>query len=94
MSSVSGSLQYQCSGQKSLDGKLFVAFIALIYLSYIKKQMQETKLFETYTIGTLLDRLDLIECFEAPGRKMRVGEVLKKQHDIYAALGIDPPTSL
>lgn len=82
------------SSEQSLDGKLFVAFIALIYLSYIKKQMQETKLFKTYTIGTLLDRLDLIECFEAPGRKMRVGEVLKKQHDIYAALGIDPPTSL
>jgi len=28
------------SSEQSLDGKLFVAFIALIYLSYIKKQMQ------------------------------------------------------
>jgi transposase len=82
------------SSEQSLEGKLFVAFIALIYLSYIKKQMQEANLFRTYTIGTLLDKLDLIECFEAPGYKLRVGEILKKQREIYTALGIDPPTSL
>lgn len=79
------------SSQRSLDGKLFVAFIALIYLSYIKKQMQEKELFKTYTIGTLLDTLDVIECFEAPGSKMRVGEMLKKQKEIYADLGVEPP---
>ncbi len=28
------------SSEQSLDGKLFVMFVALIYLSYIKKQMQ------------------------------------------------------
>jgi len=33
------------SSEKSLDGKLFVAFVALQYLSYIKKQMQEAGLF-------------------------------------------------
>lgn len=82
------------SSEASLEGKLFVAFIALIYLSWIKKRMQDTNLFKTYTIATLLDRLDLIECFETPGRKLRVGEILKKQHEIYVALGIEPPASL
>ena len=32
------------SSEQSLDGKLFVEFIALIYLSYIHKQMQEKSL--------------------------------------------------
>ncbi len=35
------------SSEQSLDGKLFVEFVALIYLSYIKKQMQDTDLFKT-----------------------------------------------
>ena len=43
------------SSEKSLDGKLFVAFVSLIYLSYIKKQMQESGLFKDYTVQTLLD---------------------------------------
>lgn len=82
------------SSEQSLDGKLFVAFIALIYLSYIKKKMQQRTLFKTYTIGTMLDKLDVIECFEAPKQKFRVGEILNKQLEIYAALGIEPPASL
>lgn len=56
--------------------------------------MQETGLFKTCTIGTLLGKLDPIECFEVPGYKLRVGEILKKQHEIYAAMDIDPPASL
>lgn len=82
------------SSEKSLDGKLFVEFVALIYLSYIKKQMQDTELFKHYTIQGALDKLDVIECFEAPGQKLRVGEVLEKQKEIYLILGVEPPASL
>ena len=32
------------SSEQSLDGKLFVQFVALIYLSHIKKQMQKKAL--------------------------------------------------
>jgi len=82
------------SSEQSLEGKLFVTFIALIYLSYIKKQMQKTDLFKKYTLQGLLDQLDLIECFESPGRELQVGEVLEKQKEIYLNLEITPPTSL
>lgn len=82
------------SSEQSLDGKLFVEFVALIYLSYIKKQMQDTDLFKNYTLQSALDKLDVIECFEAPGQKLRVGELLEKQKEIYMALGVDPPASL
>lgn len=79
------------SSEKSLDGKIFVAFVALQYLSYIKKQMQEAGLFRNYTLQTLLDKLDVIECFENPGYDLRIGEVVTKQKQIYEALGIVPP---
>ena len=34
------------SSELSLNGKLFVEFIALIYLSYVKKAVQDAKLFD------------------------------------------------
>lgn len=82
------------SSEKSLNGKLFVEFIALIYLSYINKQMKEQKLYETYTMQEALDKLDVIECFEHPGQELRVGELLEKQKKLYVDMGVDPPTSL
>jgi len=82
------------SSEQSLDGKLFVEFVALIYLSYIKKQMQDHDLFKSYTLQGVLDKLDVIECFEQPGRKLRVGELLEKQKDLYNYLGIISPSSL
>lgn len=51
--------------------------------------MQDTGIFQNYTIQSLLDKLDIIECFENLGYDLRVGEVLTKQ--IYEALGISPP---
>ena len=71
-----------------------MAFVSLIFLSYIKKRMQDTGLFKKYTLQQLLDKLDVIECFETPGQRMRVGEILEKQKDIYRCLDVDPPSSL
>jgi len=82
------------SSEQSLDGKLFVQFVALIYLSYIKKQMQVKGLFKDYTLPGLLDKLDVIECFEQPGKSLRVGELLDKQKQLYYDLGVIPPASL
>ena len=81
------------SSEHGLNGKLFVEFIALIYLSYLKKQMQQAHLFKDYSITGLLDKLDVIECFERPGYKLQIGEILDKQKQLYIALDIPPPSS-
>jgi hypothetical protein len=39
--------------------------------------MQESELFKTYTMQEMLDQIDLIECFEHKGGKMRYGEITK-----------------
>jgi transposase len=82
------------SSDASLDGKLFVEFIALIFLSYLKKKMQDHDLFKKYTMQRLLDEFDIIECFEQPGAQIRIGEVTKRQKELYEKIGISPPTSL
>ena len=78
------------SSESSLEGKLFVEFVALIYLSYIQKKMDDKGLFGKYTMHELLDELDVIECFMEPGKAPIQGEVLKKQEQIYRDLDITP----
>jgi transposase len=80
------------SSEENLEGKLFVQFVALIYLSYIKKVMSDKNLFKNYTTQELLDELDIIECFDQPGHKRRIGEMTKKQMDLYESLGVDIPS--
>ena len=81
------------SNEQSLEGKLFVEFVALIYLSHIKKTMQEKELFKKYTMQEMLDKLDLIESFEAPGQKPFIGEMLEKQKEIFSLFDCPLPSS-
>ena len=64
--------------EENLEGKLFVQFVALIYLSYIKNAMSDNNLFKDYT----MQELDVIERFEQPGSQSRVGEMTKKQMNL------------
>jgi hypothetical protein len=41
----------------------------------------------------LLDKLDILECFEDSNHSLRIGEMLNKQAEIYEALGIEAPIS-
>jgi transposase len=85
--------RFLVSSEQALDGKLFVEFVALIYLSYINKQMHDQDLYKNFSMNQVLDKLDVIECFETPGRKLRVGEVLDKQNMLFTKLGVAPLTS-
>ncbi len=70
------------SSEESLEGKLFVQFIALIYISYIHQVMIKNKLYKNYSMASLLDEIDVIEIFEYSGKKTHVSEITKKQRDI------------
>jgi transposase len=78
------------SSELSLDGKLFVVFVALIFISYVHNAMKRTGLYSKYTMHELLDELELIERFERQGHKPQIGEVTKKQADIFVALNMEP----
>ena len=79
------------SSELGLDGKLFVEFIALIFLSYIKKRMQDYELFKDYTMQGLLDELDIIECFKETGKRTRFSEITKRQAALYELMGVSVP---
>ena len=71
---------------------MFVEFVALIYLSYLKKKRQNAKLFDKWTLHGLLDELDVIELFEAPENGRVLGEITDKQKDLFQMLGVSIPS--
>lgn len=75
----------------NFEGKLFVQLLALIYRSYIKKQMDENGLYKKYTMQTLLDDLDIIELYQQPGKAHHLSEITKKQMALYDAMGVAIP---
>lgn len=81
------------SSEKGLDGKIFTEFVALILISYLDHKMKEAGLYRNYTMQQLLDKLDVLECFEDVNHSLRIGEMLNKQAEIYEALGVEVPTS-
>lgn len=81
------------SSDLSLDGKLFVVFVALIIVSYLHNSMKSANLYHKFTMHELLDELELIEQFVRQNRKPLVGEITKKQSDILSALSVPSPKS-
>ena len=79
------------SSEEALEGKLFVHFIGLFLLSYIKKQMQEHEMFSKYTMYSLLDELDVIEWIHIPDKTPIVRKILNKQIQIYKNMAVKPP---
>jgi transposase len=76
----------------SVDGRLFVQFIALILISAIRKEMRTSKLIEKYTVRELLQEMKTLTKVKYSGKYGHIlTEVTKMQRDILNALGIPLP---
>ncbi|WP_350345786.1 hypothetical protein ABR328_11315 [Lacticaseibacillus paracasei] len=82
------------SSEKSLNGKIFVQFIGLILVAGVNQVMHSKQLYRQYSLQQLLDRLDEVEQFTAPGRAPKVREVQADQAGIYDSFDIINPVSL
>ena len=80
------------ASEENFEGKLFVQFVALQLLSYIKKQMDDNGLFKNYTMLSLLDELDIIEYYQHPGKAHHLSEITEKQRKLYEIMQVSVPT--
>ena len=80
------------SSEENLEGKLFIQYIGLIYLSYIKRAMDKAGLFKHYTMQELFDELDVIELYKPSNTAAYYGEITDKQKKIFSALGVKAPS--
>ena len=74
--------------EESLEGKLFLQFIALIYISYIHQTISSHDLYKNYSMASLLDEIDVIEIFEYQNKKTHFSEITKKQRTLLECFGV------
>ena len=81
------------SAEETLNGKIFVMFVALVLTAWLRKRMQEAGLDEDYTLSGLLDEVETIERYTREGHKPRILEVTLKQRAVFERLGFEPPAT-
>lgn len=75
------------------DGRLFVQFIALIYISALRKEMRGSVLIERYTVRELLEEMDTLTKITYSGKYGHVlTEVTRPQREILEHLAITLPS--
>lgn len=77
----------------SMDGRLFVQFIALIYMSALRKKMRTTGLIENYTVRELLWEMETLTQVRYSGRYGHIlTQITKPQRRIVEGLQVKLPT--
>jgi transposase len=78
-----------------MDGRLFVQFIALIYMSALRREMRKSDLIEKYTVQELLGEMEtLTEIRYSSKYGQIITEITKPQRIILETLHIDLASSL
>lgn len=74
------------------DGRLFIQFIALIYISALRIEMKKSELIKRYTARELLQETETITKINYSGKRDAViTEITKTQKEIFNLLNITPP---
>lgn len=73
----------------TVDGRLFVQFIALIYMSALRKEMRKSDLIKRYTVRELLQEMETLTKVKYSGKYGHIlTEVTKPQREILKGLNI------
>lgn len=76
----------------TFDGRLFVQFIALIYMSALRKEMRKSDLIERYTVRELLQEMETLTKVKYSGKYSHIlTETSKSQRNILNKLAIPLP---
>lgn len=76
----------------TVDGRLFVQFIALIYMSALRREMRKSDLIKRYTVRELLQEMETLTKVKYSGKYGHIlTEVTKPQREILKGLNITLP---
>jgi len=77
---------------ETVDGRLFIQFIALIFTSALRREMRQSKLIEKYTVRELLLEMDPLTKIRYAGKYGQIlTEITKPQREILELLNIELP---
>ena len=81
------------SAEDTLNGKIFVMFVALVLTAWLRKRMQETGFEKDCTLSGLIDEVETVERYTREGCRPRILEVTLKQRAVFERLGFEPPAT-
>jgi len=77
---------------ETVDGRLFIQFIALLLVSILRREMRKSKLITIYTVRELLLEMDPLTRIQYSGKYGQVlTEITKPQREIFKLLNIPIP---
>ena len=77
---------------ETVDGRLFIQFVALLLVSILRREMRRSKLITMYTVRELLLEMDPLTRIQYTGKYGKVlTEITKPQRDILKLLDISLP---
>ena len=75
---------------QTMDGRLFVQFLALIYINAIREKINSKKELENYTVREVLEEMDTLTKITYSGRYGSIiSEITKKQRIIMENFSIE-----
>ena len=77
--------------KETMDGRLFIGFIALILYSWISKIMKENNLFNSYTVEEVMRELKKIKLIELNNDRKIITELSKRQKKIVRNIFLNTP---
>jgi transposase len=78
---------------ETVDGRLFVQFIALIYMSALRREMRKADLLKQYTVRELLQEMETLTKVKYSGKYGHIlTEMTKSQREILQCLNIELPS--
>jgi len=77
--------------ETSMQGRLFISFIALILYSWIDKRMKEKKLYKLFTVDEVINEFRTIRSVTLSNDKYLLTEITKKQRELFKIFSITIP---
>ena len=77
---------------EAMEGRVFIGFISLIITSYIRKIMDEQKLYHSYSLNELYSELKKLRLIQFSNGKQMLTELTSVHKEIFKAFGIESPT--
>ena len=77
--------------RESMEGRLFISFLALILSSWIYKRMREKDLTKTYTIDEVMCEIKKLKIIELQEGRQVLTEITKNQRDLFKQLANSVP---
>ena len=72
--------------RESMEGRLFISFLALILLSWIHKRMREEDLTKRYTVDEVMFEMKKLKIIELKEGRQVLTEITKSQRDLFKQL--------